>query len=793
MNINHLVEKIPERFRAIVFIAIIVVVGSTLLIITRAASSSGSTEAENGSLLSGASVVNDSTASGGKAVAFGSGQTGSTAYSFVSSGLTGGGFQNVIAVSPFKDGNGNRPYLLGADVSGINVSTNRGYSWVQHPGPTHVAGVLWSDATKGKAYAAADEGFFVTTNWGSSWTKKAGTVNFDGNGSYYVSGSEHPRPTGNLIAQETSGSTDYVWAATATQGVKQSTDDGATWSATTLAGNHMRSIAADPNNPDVVYLAIENVNTGSGSDPNSNPANTGIWRSTNARSSSMSFTKVANYPGSLNTPEELWAVDDNGTTRLYVAGGKDGVFEYSGSNWTTLNTGLATGSTGSTWESITAYRDITGSIIMYTGATATKAISGVTHGRTIMKSNDGGASWTSISDDPHITLNWNMYGTTEPSWLQQVAYHNFAANSQWTASYIAIDPDTPNIVLVAGRGGAWFGVQSGGTNTTWQPADNSLMVTVNMAVAVDPNIPSHVLVGNMDYTVLASQNNGASFVNNKPPAAQSTGDVVVFDANPAAGGGPTMAYLAASQRGQATGAGNIYSNPNPFSGGAWTDEALPVNSDIPALGVGHDASGSRVILAGVTNMGFWRKVGSTWSQITGGPFDGSSNAGSGYFAWKVNTPIVYALDSSGVWRSTSAGSQGSWVKLLSGSAGYASFNALALDPVNSNYLYVSNGVVKRITNAETAANASAVNVANISTVTNAGPIVISTGGELFIHDRGGNQLLESLNPRLSSPTFSKVSDAFYAENDGSIRSMAIGSDNYIYTADNGQGVTVGKP
>ena len=776
----------------LIFVGAFIVVGSVVILVTKAASNTFSVEPENGTL-NGATVVNDSNASGGKAIAFGGSQTGTLAYSFSSSGLTGGGFQNVIAVSPFKDSNGNRPYLLGADVSGINVSTNAGMSWTPHASPQHVASIEWSDTIKGKAYALADEGLYVTTDWGTSWTKKAGATNADANGTYSVNGNEHPRPTGNYIAQDNSGSTKYLWVGTATQGVKQSTSDGTSWAVTALAGNHIRSIASDPNNPDVLYVAIENY-TGSGGDAASNPANTGIWRSTNARSSAMSFTKMSDYPGSLNEPEELWAIDDNGTTKLLVAGGKDGVFMYNGSSWTALNSGLDTGSGGSWYESITGYRDlVSGNLVLYVGATATKATAGLTHERTILKSVNSGGSWNSISDDPHISLNWDMYGTAEPSWLQQVSYHNFAANSQWTASYIAIDPDNPNVVLVAGRGGAWFGTQAGAI-TTWQPAVNDLMVTVNMSVAVDPSIPSHVLVGNMDYTVMVSPNNGASFVNNKPAAAQSTGDVVVFDANPAAGGGATTAYLAASIRGTNTGAGNIYSNPNPFNGGSWTDEGLPVANDIPAMSVGHDANDTRIILAGVTNKGLWRKAGSSWSQITGGPFDGTTNSGNGYFVWKMNTPIVYAIDSSAVWRSTSAGAQGTWVKLMAAGTAYGTFNALALDPVNPEYLYVSTGgSVKRITNAESSSGTGATNVSQIGGVTNAGPIAIGKTGTLFIHDKGGKQLLASTNPRAASPLFTKVSDAFYAENDTNIRSLAVGADGYVYTADNGQGVTVGKP
>ena len=38
-----------------------------------------------------------------------------------------------------------------------------------------------------------------------------------------------------------------------------------------------------------------------------------------------------------------------------------------------------------------------------------------------------------------------------------------------------------------------------------------------------------------------------------------------------------------------------------------------------------------------------------------------------------------------------------------------------------------------------------------------------------------------------------MSDAFYADNNHNIRSLAIGPDGYVYTAANHAGVTVGVP
>jgi hypothetical protein len=776
-QVRQSLQKIMDKHGKLLVTAFtFAIVGTAIAALTHATTPTGNLEAEDGTASSCATKVTDSSASNNGAIKFGGCSGASGTYSFASSGLTGGGFQNVLAVSPFKDGNGNRPYLMGADVSGVNISTNQGKFWTSVPGPIHIAAVMWSDTTHGKAFVGSDEGLYESTDWGMTWAKRTGAVDFDGNGGYQASGSEHPRPTGNLLAQDNSGSTKYLWVGTATQGIKQSTNDGNSWNVTALAGEHIRSIASDPNNPDILYVATRDT-TGT---------NSGIWKSINARAGTMSFTKMSDFTST--TPEEMWPIDQNGTTKLYVVSAEDGVSVYDGTNWTSLNNGVATGSSGATWESITGYIDSQGHTVLYIGATDLPALAGNTHRNAIMKSTDGGSTWVSVTNDAAVTVDTNMYGTTIPWWLRSNSFQTFAGNAQWTAAYIAIDPDTTSDILVAGRGGAWIGVQ-GSPKTVWQPADAGLMVTVNMAVAVDPANPLHVINGNMDFTFEYSADKAVSFTGKAPAGAPTTGDVVVYDANPDAGGN-TPVYLAASPRGTNTGTGAIYSATTLFSGGGWTDEALPVSNDVPAMSVGHDSGNQRIILAGVTQLGFWRKAGATWSQVTGGPFD-TGSSGNGYFAWKPNTPIVYAIDSTGVWRSNSAGAQGTWIKILAASATYGTFNALALDPTNSNYLYVSDGNLKRISNAATATGTGDVSVSNISGTSNAGPVVITTDGKLIVHDRTGAQLLRSDNPRAASPVFTKVSDAFFAANDNNIRSMAIGSDNTLYTADNGDGLTVG--
>jgi hypothetical protein len=80
-------------------------------------------------------------------------------------------------------------------------------------------------------------------------------------------------------------------------------------------------------------------------------------------------------------------------------------------------------------------------------------------------------------------------------------------------------------------------------------------------------------------------------------------------------------------------------------------------------------------------------------------------AGSfGRFAWVPGSPVVYAMDNRGIWRSDSAGALASWTKLAPGTAGYTNVSSLALDPFHPGVLYasdVSRGGVERVSGADT--------------------------------------------------------------------------------------------
>jgi len=720
-------------------------------------------------------------------------------YRFASSGIVGGGFQNVIAVSPFNDVLGRRTYLLGADVAGIHRSVDGGKTWkppsVPRPG-VHVAALRWSSRVAGKCFALTNEGFYRTTDFGLTWVRQAGAVDADANGGYQTGEGEHPRPTGNLISQDASGAASYLWVGTATQGIKRTSNDGVSWEAVALAGEHIRSIAIDSVAPDVLYVAVRNTAAGNGT---GTVGNNGVWRCTNARGA-MTFTRMIDYPGSSRTPEEFTYVNDVGVSRLFVAGARDGVFEYSLGTWKNRSTGLDIGASGAVWLSIYGYRDAaTGAVVLYAGAT--KCVLG----RAIMKSTNGGASWSAVSTNSTgltVTAHSTLYGSTATWWLANNAYQRFAGNKDWTAGHITGDSDNRGLILVAGRGGAWFGVQAP-NRVDWYPADCGLMVTVNNSVDADPQVPAVMAVGNMDYQIVASADHGVSCVQRGTGAGSpiTTGDMVFFDRDGTSGARSTI-YVGVSQRGTQTDDGGVWSNPDIGGSGAWVSEGLPVNGDPVAVAVTRDSAGNKVILVSVQGSAdgtrpnrLYRKVGATWQPpITGGPF--AANSGFGSFAVSRGSRVVYAFDASGVWRSNTAGAQGSWTKIATASAGYQTLNNLVIDRIAPAVVYFSDGgAVKRVANADTSTGVTSSQISTILTGANAGPIAGDKNGGLFVHDRGGAtaRLLFAAAPRTGTVSFAAVQDVFYAENATSIRSLHVGDDGYVYTADNGNGVLVGQP
>ena len=706
---------------------------------------------------------------------------------FRSSGLDGGGFQNVIAQSPFTSPGG-RPLVMGSDVSGLQISLDGARTWAPHGAglDTHVAAVEWDPVTPGKLFALAGNGGAGTLgrslDYGATWVRQAAAVSADGNGVYLIGGVEHPRPTGRLIVLDSAAA--HMWVGTLA-GVRLSTDEGATFTGpAALAADHLRSMAWDPNSPDTLYVAVHN----GGSAPGGDTTRNGVWQITDARTTMAAASKVGVWPAGRGA-EELWVDDNAGVSTLWAVAHDAGVFSFSGGTWTSRNTNLDL--TGMAYCAIDGHRTAAGLTLVVSGASPRSS-------RLVYRSADSGATWVCISTGAGVVVSPNDYGSTSPAWISQLSYQNWA-NATFAIASAVISNDDPNVILMSGRGGCRVLELAGGTWTAY-PSTAGLMVTVNMFVAVHPVLPGRAMVGSMDYTMNATADGGVSFTAGtmNGSGAQSTGDAGAYDL---VGPAPQAGVVGASLRGSpTTGPGNgVYLCPDPHAASpVWTKQPFPAGSsadglDVSAVTVGRSGpGGQQVLLASVTNSGVWRKqAAGAWTAIS----DFGVNVvgrNSGFFVQHPDTATVYFHGWNGLWRSDASGQDATWTQIATATNTYAVLDSIRLDPLDPAVLYVSRGAsgVVRISNASTAGSVAAAST-TVLVAGNAGPIAVSPGGSLYVAMRAG-PLLQVADPRAAVPAAGvDVSNAFWQENSTNIRSMAITVDNVLLTADNGKGCMAG--
>ena len=712
---------------------------------------------------------------------------------FKASGLVGGGFQNVVAESPFLL-NGFRPVAMGSDVSGPQISLDGAKTWTPHPSglDNHVAAICWDQVTPGKLFCLVGNGTGVagtgggalgkSLDYGVTWVKQAAPASADGNGIYVINGVEHPRPTGDLIVIDSASA--HMWVAS-TDGVRMTTDEGATWSGpVAFTGDHLRGMAWNPNSPDTLYVAVHNGGTGSASP--GDPTRNGVWQITDARTTMSAVSKVGTWPTTRGA-EELVIDDNAGVSTLYAVAHDAGVFSWDGANWTARNNGLDL--SGMAYCSIDERRSAGVLTLVVSGGYPRSS-------QLLFRSVDGGLSWACISTGAGVVVSSNDYGTTVPAFISQISYLNWA-NGQFAIAALEISADDPNRIVMSGRGGARIATFSGSTWTV-QPSTQGLMVTVNMFVAANPLVAGRAMVGSMDYTMNITADSGKTFTAGTMGAsgAQTTGDCGTY-----ASGGPLplAAVVGASLRGSPTSsAGNgVYLSVDPGAvPPVWIKQPFPVGStadtlDVPGVGMSRTGpGGTQVILATVTNSGVWRKQGTaTWTQISdfGIAVTGRNN---GTFESNPNTATIYFHGYTGLWRSDQSGADSTWTQIFTTPATYAIMDSIRVDPINPAVLYVSRGAagVVRLDNASTSTSAAATTVTPL-TGNNAGPIAITAGGNLYVSLRAGG-LLQFTSPR-TSPISTDVANQFWRDNARSIRSMDITLDNVLLTADNGQGCIAG--
>ncbi len=704
-------------------------------------------------------------------------------HQFEPSGLDGGGFQSVVAINPFDPS----VVISGADTSGFQRSTNAGNSWqLSNQGLTEkqklvVASVVFSNTVRDKVYAGvgkfgASGGLLVSLDGGQSWQVRSSAPQFAGGNTDFMS-APHPRSTGNLIALDEAS--DYIYVGTYKNGVMRCRNDGRDCVTIGLSNQtnplYIRSIALNPSNPQELFAAVYGK---------------GVYRTTIARTASGTsnwkrITGIAPFIEELRyIGNQLYAVGDDDTAAK--------VYKISATTWVQL---LSTPSECSpvtpdcktSWISIDGYVvPSTGKHVLFIGSVK-PPLSVTGSYKSIMRSDDSGLNWNSITDP--ASINNNIGGPDgDEWWLAKFEEATKLGGERYVANYIAVAPDQQTI-YVAGRSGVWRTTDSG---ADWYPVVRQMNTTFNRDVAVDPNSPWRVYLATTDWTFLYSTDR-MSHVEANDPGPTIIGNNIAVDRV------TSKVYLAVGD-GETNTLGNVYSSSDPTVLG-WNTEDPNDALKPRVLGVTvRTVGGTTTLLAAVDGDGVWRKVNNeSWSR-KGYPNQGLMQAQpvkTVSFSWVPNTAVIYLFDrNSGVWRSNNPADPGSsWKQIWNTSSPEDTTGYLAADPTDPSMLYVSKGDgLYRLDNADTGTVADGSITVTELDVPDPGPLALDGVGNLYVTSRMlPNTLAGLYRSGNNGDTFINVADLFYKYNAGFPLSMAVDDIGKVYVTLFGQGVVVGTP
>lgn len=400
------------------------------------------------------------------------------------SGLHAGGQINAITRA------GDGIMVAGGDVSGFHRSLDDGETWfqssrgmIQAPGSKTVSSLAYHSIS-GTLYGACSGCFYKSADKGKTWA-----LRYSGEDVSVESNSnDYPRRVGKLIAVDPDN-VNLVYLGTL-KGLKKSVDGGVHWTKLALDGKIVTSLVL---NKGFLYVAIEKE---------------GVYRCRTDGS-----TTLFNGPGSTTDPEEILALGGN----LYVAANTDGIIRLKNPFKAAANgvwTNLDIGSKTSKWSAIDGYIDKTDHIIVVGNALPEQLLNG--RYTTLMKCINAQAAtdfkWINISSAETTTVNITLAAGNGETWWRVDSTKGENVGKTWSRDkrldgrvfaidQIFIDPENTNRIHAAGQMGIWRTLDDG---KTWEPAGIGLGSAVHNCVAVDPNHPGYVYVGDTDNGVWVS-------------------------------------------------------------------------------------------------------------------------------------------------------------------------------------------------------------------------------------------------------------------------------------------------
>ncbi|MEE9335171.1 MAG: hypothetical protein V3U65_13870 [Granulosicoccaceae bacterium] len=734
--------------------------------------------------------------------------------------VSGGGFQSDVTISD----NGQTVYSS-ADVSGIFKSTDGGLRFenINEGLMSHkVASVAMTPDNNQIVYAGtgdkgASSGLFRSIDGGETWalTGDGGKAQFAGNhsavGDPVPEG--HPRSNGDLIviAQGNNAAVhtdDTIIAGTYKTGVRLFTHGGDKEVSAVNTSGFVRSLARNPSLPNIVYAAIQFVDS----------SKNGIYKieytNTSAPTSSLEYSALR--------PEGL-AVLSNG--HVYGAIGAAGLVKYDGQSWQLINSGLSVNNSYRQWTTVAGY--VAGnSDVVYAGTTN---LGGRLKGKNysnVWRTKNAGDSWSPLVD-AKTNVSDKIHGQPHNWWFRSHAFTQAGlGRTNSVVSSIAVsrgsrkDRVSDDIIYVSGRGGLW---KSSNGGRLWQPAVSNMQATANNGVAVNPNDPNQVVLANTDYVVLAT-NTGferSNLSRDKPFGAESKGYDVIFDAN------SNELILGVGDRDTNNpGGGNVYIKSTNKLGDQsalkWTNTNLSSvtasnNGRVRAVSYGyHDGAveTSQTILAAVEGEGVFRFHNGIWSKSTGVKIGSTKRSN---FVWpdSAHSGVVYLIDlSTGLYRSNDGGQNwiNIWPTMNFRNNDFYNTGYITADDKNPSTLYLSiqggrrspigaSFRVYRLTSADTAiiTKPDSANITDITkhsgnaSIKRPGPLAISPDGSLWLTQQQDSKksisaaLYVMENPATDT-SFVELTTNEYRNVATSPSGIDVSSDGHIYISQNGIGI-----
>ena len=582
-------------------------------------------------------------------------------------GIHGGGFQSDVAITPDGD-----TVISAGDVSGIHISRDGGLIFhTKNKGlrSPKVASVAITPDNPNILYAGtgdkgASGGLFISIDGGESWARTGAgdEVQFSGNHSKASDPlpEGHPRSNGNLImvvpgADPTSHLDDILICGTYDEGVKILTGGGDQVAGTVGIGGadgereFVRSVAVNASVSGIAYAAIYS----------SQPSENGIYRINFATPSAPEYELVYQTP----EPEEVILLDNG---HVYAAAGEAGLVGDRGIGWSELSEDLEADESH-VWAALSGYVGESGDILYATVNNSTGQLNGNNYS-SVWRSEDSGESWQGLVDR-NDNVSVSLYDGTsqggETWWFEKGFSNALLGRRQTSFSSIEVahgNSSSPadDIIYVSGRGGIWKSPDGGGH---WWPAVNNMQVTANRAVAVDPDNPAQVIIGNTDFVVLHSAANlsSNSVVRDKPNGADSRAYAIFVD--PVA----DVAIAATGNRNTNIN-GKVFAKSTSNLGSpadqGWTDLLLQetTSGGIPQAVVAgyHDgaSASSQVILTAVRGEGVFRHHNGEWDEATGVTLADSVRS---QLVWpdSQNSGVVFLIDTTaGLYRSADGDRRG---------------------------------------------------------------------------------------------------------------------------------------